>query len=85
MWGSWFGFVIGGLAVVLLIVALAFGTSALLFPVLIALAIGGAIAVVAVLRGAGSAEQRRGDPRETAAPASGEGSGSPTSATGPRP
>jgi predicted lipid-binding transport protein (Tim44 family) len=84
MWGSWFGLVVGGLLFALLLIGIAFGTSALLFPVLIALAIGGGIALVAILRGAASAEERSRDPRRTAAPASGEGSGSPTSATGPR-
>jgi hypothetical protein len=85
MWGSWFGFVFGGLLVALLLMAIAFGTSALLFPVLIALAIGLGIAVVTVLRGASSAERPARDPRRSAAPASGEGSGSPTSSTGNRP
>jgi predicted lipid-binding transport protein (Tim44 family) len=77
MWGSWFGITVGGLLVVLLIIAIAFGTSALLIPVLLA-----AFAIV-VLGGlyvlkAGSASRPidrsvEPDPVHDAAPASGEG------------
>jgi hypothetical protein len=86
MWGSWFGITLAGLLAVLLLIAIAFGTSALLFPVLIAAALGALIALVAVLRRlreAGAAETRSRNPRTGGAPASGEGSGSPTSSTGP--
>jgi hypothetical protein len=36
MWGSWYGILFGGLLVVLLLVGVAFGTSALLFPLVMA-------------------------------------------------
>ena len=67
-------------------VAVTFGTAALLFPVLIAAAIGVGAAGVTILRRAGAAEEaggRRSDPRTAAAPAPGEGSGSPHSSPGP--
>lgn len=86
MWGSWFGVTVTVLIVGLLLVAIAFGTSALLFPVLIAGAIGVLIAVVAVgrrLTTAGNVEHGSRNPRSGGAPASGEGSGPPTSPTGP--
>jgi hypothetical protein len=74
MWGSWFWIMIGGLLVVLLLVGVAFGTSALLFPVLIAAAIGGLIAVLYVLGAVGRREETSPDPVSDAAPAHGEGS-----------
>jgi hypothetical protein len=67
----------GGLLVVLLFVAVAFGTSALLFPVVIAAAIIAVIAVLYVLGAVGSRTPPAGparDPVRDAAPASGEGS-----------
>ena len=84
MWGSWFLILAGGLLVVLLLVGIAFGTSALLFPVLVAAAIlvvvglvygarrGGQEASGAGRRSEGGVTPRR--PRDGAAPASGEGS-----------
>jgi len=86
MWGSWFGATFTVLLVVLLIIGIAFGTSALLFPVLIAAAIGVVIALFVVtrrLRDPGGAPTGSKNPRSGGAPASGEGSGSPTSPTGP--
>jgi predicted lipid-binding transport protein (Tim44 family) len=74
MWGSWYGILFGGLLVVLLVVALAFGTSALLFGFLIAAAIVGMIAVVYVLGARGRREGTAPDPVADAAPAHGEGS-----------
>jgi hypothetical protein len=74
MWGSWFGIVFGGLGLVLLLVGVAFGTSALLFPLLIAAAIGIGIALVYVLGGIGRREEASPDPVSDAAPAHGEGS-----------
>ena len=86
MWGPWFGVTFAGLIVVLLIIAIAFGTSAVLFPVLIALGIGLLIAVIAVgrrLTEPGDVDAGSKNPRSGGAPASGEGSGAPTSSTGP--
>ena len=86
MWGSWFGVTFTGLLIVLLLVGIAFGTSALLFPVLIAAAIGVVIALFVIarrLRAPGDAPTGSKNPRSGGAPASGEGSGSPTSPTGP--
>ena len=86
MWGSWFGVTFGGLLVLLLIVAIAFGTSALLFPVLIALAIGGLIAFLVIARRVRDADDTATgtrNPRSGGAPASGEGSSAPTSSPGP--
>ena len=78
MWGPWFGITLGGLLVVLLLIAIAFGTSALLFPVIAAAVI---LAVVAVAYGVKSGgggrsldSSKRPDPVNDAAPASGEGS-----------
>ena len=77
MWGPWFGVTIGGLLLVLLLIGIAFGTSALLFPVLIV----GAIAIVIGLLYLLGAVGQRGSPAGTepdpvadAAPAHGEGS-----------
>jgi hypothetical protein len=75
MWGPWFGITVGGLFAVLLIVAIAFGTSALLIPVLIAAAV---LAVLGVLYVLGAASRRSPgepapDPVREAAPAGGEG------------
>jgi hypothetical protein len=77
---------LGGLLVLLLVIAIAFGTSALLFPVLIAAGIGALIALLTIvrrLRDPGGAEAGSRNPRSGGAPASGEGSGPPTSSTGP--
>ncbi len=56
MWGSWFGVTLGGLLVVLLFIGIAFGTSALLIPVIIAavlmLGAGAAYVLKAGARGA---------------------------------
>jgi hypothetical protein len=86
MWGSWFGITASGVFAVLLLIAIAFGTSALLIPVLLA---AGILIVVAIAYGIKSAtpgrsldSSRRPDPVRDAAPASGEGSlppGGPTS------
>jgi multisubunit Na+/H+ antiporter MnhC subunit len=81
MWGSWMGVTIGGVLVVLLIIGIAFGTSALLFPVIIAAALMAAAAVAYVVRaGARGASEGPGsapDPVRDAAPASGEGASTP--------
>ena len=75
MWGSWYGIVFGGLLAVLLVVGVAFGTSALLFPLIIAAVIGAGIAILYVLGSAGAREPTNPpDPVRDAAPASGEGS-----------
>jgi hypothetical protein len=86
MWGSWFGVTFAGLIVVLLLIAIAFGTSAVLFPVLIAGAIGLLVAAIAIgrrLTEPGDVDTGSKNPRSGGAPASGEGSGAPTSSTGP--
>jgi hypothetical protein len=74
MWGSWFGILFGGLLVVLLLVGVAFGTSALLFPLVIAAAIAGVIALLYVLGAVGQRADTAPDPVADAAPAHGEGS-----------
>jgi hypothetical protein len=75
MWGSWYGIVFGGLLAVLLVIGVAFGTSALLFPLIIAAVIGVGIAILYVLGAAGTREPASSpDPVRDAAPASGEGS-----------
>ena len=74
MWGSWYTVVFGGLFAVLLLVALAFGTSALFFGFLIAGGIVAGIAVVYVLSAAARREEGAPDPVADAAPAHGEGS-----------
>ena len=77
MWGSWFGVTLGGLLVVLLIIAIAFGTSALLFPVIIVALIAIVAAAISIVK-AGARNRPidqsvQPDPVEYAAPASGEG------------
>jgi hypothetical protein len=81
MWGSWFGITVSGVFAVLLLIAIAFGTSALLIPVLLA---AGILIVVAIGYGIKSAtpgrsldSSKRPDPVRDAAPASGEGSPPP--------
>ena len=77
MWGPWFGGIAGGLFLILLLIGIAFGTSALLFPVLIVAAIGAVAAVLYVLGAAGQRGSPSGgspDPVADAAPAHGEGS-----------
>jgi hypothetical protein len=74
MWGPWFGVTVGGLLVVLLLIAIAFGTSALLIPVLI---VAGVLAVLGVLYMLGSDLRRKPgepppDPVREAAPAGNE-------------
>jgi hypothetical protein len=85
MWGSWFGITISGLLVLLLVIGIAFGTSALLFPVLAAAVI---LVMVAVAHGLKAATpgrsidtSQRPDPVRDAAPASGEGSLPPSGPT----
>ena len=86
MWGSWLGVTFTGLVVVLFLVGISFAASPL-FAVLIVAVIGVFAAVVVVTRrlrepGGGAAAGSQ-NPRTGGAPASGEGSGSPTSPTGP--
>lgn len=78
MWGSWFGLTMGGVFVVLLIIALAFGTSALLIPVIVFAGLMALLAAVYALRGGAAAAReldssKAPDPVRDAAPASGEG------------
>jgi hypothetical protein len=88
MWGSWIMLTLGGVGIALLLIAIAFGTSAALFPVLIAAMAGVVIAIfIGLRRSTEYAQQGRGSsgppaPRSGGAPASGEGSGSPTSPSG---
>jgi hypothetical protein len=86
MWGPWMGFTLGGLLVVLLLIGIAFGTSALLFPILIAAAIAIGFAAVYVLGAAGKSGRSTPNPVRDAAPASGEGeAASPRDLGGPDP
>jgi hypothetical protein len=85
MWGSWFGVTFTGLLVVLFCVAISFAASPLL-AVLIAAGVAVLVATLVILRrlsGAGDVEAGSRNPRSGGAPASGEGSGAPTSSTGP--
>ena len=93
MWGTWHTITLGAVFIVLLLIGIAFGTSALLFPVIIAALIGAGIAVAFLIRrgaahtSSGAASVPGGPPRGSGrvpdgAPVSGEGSGSPTSPTG---
>jgi len=86
MWGSWLGVTLSGLLAVLFLIAISVFASPL-FAVLIAAAVA-AVAVAFVFwrrlreTGGGAAAGSQ-NPRTGGAPASGEGSGSPTSPTGP--
>jgi hypothetical protein len=81
MWGSWFGVTFAGVLAVLFLIAISMAASPLL-AVLIAAGVG-LVAVLLVvsrrLHQAGVAETASQNPRSGGAPASGEGSGSPTS------
>lgn len=85
MWGSWIGVTFTGLIVVLFLIAISVAASPL-FAVLIAVAVAVVAAVVVIIRRlteTGRAEAGSKNPRTGGAPASGEGSGAPTSSTGP--
>jgi hypothetical protein len=93
VWSSWYTILLGAVFVVLLVIGIAFGTSALLFPVIIAAILAAVMAIVFMIwRGAahtssGAASVPGGPPRGSGrrpdgAPVSGEGSGAPTSPTG---
>ena len=85
MWGSWLGVTFAGLIVVLFLIAI----SLLASPVLAVLIVGGIAVLAAVVvvgrraTEAGRAEAESKNPHTAGAPASGEGSGAPTSSTGP--
>lgn len=88
MWGRFFGIVARPTAILLVLIAIAFGTSPL-FAVIIAAVIG---AIMLIVYGIGQGRARVSKPgepggpgRPSGAPVSGEGSGSPQSATGRSP
>jgi hypothetical protein len=89
MWGSFFALLLLPLALVLLLIGIAFGTSALLFPVLIAGVIGVIMLIAYGAKRGDSRVSHPGEPggpgRPSGAPVAGEGSGSPLSATGKAP
>ena len=89
MWGRLFGVILFPIAIVLLLIAIAFGTSALLFPVIIAAVIGlGMMIFYGLRRGDARVDGSRlsgGTGRQSGAPVAGEGSGSPLSAVGKPP
>jgi hypothetical protein len=69
------GATMAGLVLVLVLVGISFGTSALLFPVLIAAVIGLGVGVLYIMRTAAAGGNASGqNPRSGGAPASGEGS-----------
>jgi hypothetical protein len=74
MWGPWFLVTLGGLGLVLLLIAISFGTAGLLFPVLIVGAIAIAVAFLYIIGAVGKRETTNPDPVSDAAPAHGEGS-----------
>ena len=79
------GVTAGGLLIVLLVVGIAFGTAALLFPVLITAGIAALVAVLYVLGAVGRRDRPTSDPVSSAAPASGEGEGAAPRGPGPDP
>lgn len=89
MWGRAVGVILLPLGLLLLLMGIAFGTAALLFPALIALVIGLAMAIAyGAVRGQSRVDGSRlagGSGRQSGAPVAGEGSGSPLSATGKAP
>jgi hypothetical protein len=85
MWGPWVGILFGGVLVGLLLVGIAFGTTALLLPVLIVAAIAALIAVLYVFGAVGRRGEPVADPVEQGAPADGEGTSTPASSSGPDP
>jgi hypothetical protein len=89
MWGSFFGLLLLPLALLLLLMAIAFGTAALLFPAVIGAVIGVIMLFVYGARRGDARVSHPGEPggadRPSGAPVAGEGSGSPLSATGKAP
>ena len=85
MWGPWFGILAGGLIAVLLLIGVAFGTSAFLFPVLIVAGVAALIAVLYVIGAVGRRGEPVSDPVEHGAPAAGEGTAAQPSRPGPEP
>jgi hypothetical protein len=80
------GALFGGLFAVLLLVGIAFGTSGLLFPVLIVIAVAIVAAGIAVIRAGGRSGRPQPNPARDAAPASGEGAAAaPRTQGGPDP
>jgi hypothetical protein len=86
MWGRSLGLVALPFALLLLLIAIAFGTSALLFSVLIAAGIVLGIAIVYGVRRGRQRTSHPGEPggpgRPSGAPVAGEGSGSPLAPSG---
>jgi hypothetical protein len=80
MWGPWFVLTLGGLLVFLLFVAIAFGTSALLIPVLIA----PVILLVGAFLSSLSKRRRNSLSAGAGAPVSGEGGAPQPSHAQPR-
>jgi hypothetical protein len=89
MFGRFFGAVGLPVGILFLLIALAFGTTGVVFGALLAAVIGVVLLIgYAVMRGeprASKPGEPGGSGRPSGAPASGEGSGSPLSATGRRP
>jgi hypothetical protein len=86
MYGTWFAFTLGGVAVLLLVVAAALTAWTPLFALAAFAAIGTVLLVVAAMRRAEEdlpgRETHAGDPERYAAPAGGEGGGGSRGAAG---
>jgi hypothetical protein len=89
MFGRFFGAIAVPLGILLLLMAIAFGTASPLFAALLAAIIGVIMLVVYGIRRGQAQVTTSGEPgghgRPSGAPVSGEGSGSPLSATGRTP
>jgi hypothetical protein len=89
MFGRFFGVIALPLGIVLLLMALAFGTAGPFFATLLAAVIGIGLLVIYGIRRGQAQVTTPGEPggrgRPSGAPVSGEGSGSPLSATGRSP
>jgi hypothetical protein len=89
MFGRFFGVIALPLGIVLVLMAIAFGTAGPFFAALLAAIIGILLLVIYGMRRGQAQVSTRGEPggpgRPSGAPVSGEGSGSPLSATGRSP
>jgi hypothetical protein len=85
MWGPWSLTIFGGLFAALLLVAIAFGTSAMFFGVLIVGGIAALIAALYVIGAVGRRSEPIEDPVEHGAPAAGEGTAGKPHGPGPEP
>jgi hypothetical protein len=89
MYGSWMGVTLGGLGIVLLLIAAMLTAWTPIFALMIFAVVGTVLLVLAAMRRSAEAtpgaEDHAGDPQSYAAPAGGEGGGPADGDAGPEP